>query len=441
MDDHGVVARLLDKYLAPKNSVLAETLARQVGDTSPLFKKLSPSESDGLIKVLEGQLRQVMNDEHDTLVRALDPLAEDGAVARFLRSLREELKGADEDRAKQLSTALAALNANDENSLINRLIRETDRSRRALLHAVNPSSPDSPMAIMKHTLTTLLKDQAQSQSELLSQQHDRQERFEKEVREVLVRIEARRTQDQKSPRGGLDFEDAVVDFLAAAVQGAPCVIDATGNTLGLKTRCKKGDAVVRFTGESAFAGAGVVFEAKRDAGYTAQKALDELDAARSNRNATAGVFVMARSHAPEAFPRFARHGNNVLVTWDESDPASDPYLHAAVTLGLALVTRGKTIGDKGELEALRDIEGRVENELSRLQRMEKHTESIRRNSDELGEEIRKAQKQLEVLLSKTKSTLKALNIELREEHVERASPIALSRDSLQKAAASTVSSP
>jgi hypothetical protein len=51
-------------------------------------------------------------------VRALDPLAEDGAVARFLKSLRDELKGADEDRAKQLASALNALDANDQNSLI-----------------------------------------------------------------------------------------------------------------------------------------------------------------------------------------------------------------------------------------------------------------------------------------------------------------------------------
>jgi hypothetical protein len=433
LDDQGLLARLLDKYLAPKNSVLAETLARQVGETSPLFKKLSPSDSEGLVKVLEAQLGKVMDEEHGALVRALDPLVEDGAVARFLRSLREELKGADEDRAKQLSTALAALNANDENSLITRLVRETDRARRAVLHAVNPSAPDSPMAMMTQTLTSLLKEHAQTQDELLRRHEQRQERFEKEVREVLARLEAKRVLELRSPRGGLDFEDAVVGFVTAAVGGAPCLVDVTGNTSGLRSRCKKGDAVVRFTAESAFAGAGVVFEAKHDASYTTQKALDELDTARMNRNAAAGVFVMAMSHAPETFPRFARYGSNVLVTWDEGDSTSDPYLHAAILLGLALVTRGKTIGDEGDLEALRDIEGRIESELSRLQRMEKHNESIRRNSDEIGDEIRKAQKQLDTLLSKAKSTLRALKIELVEEDVERASPIVLGSDSLTQA--------
>ena len=76
--------------------------------------------------------------------------------------------------------------------------------------------------------------------------------FEKEVREALVRIETKRTQDQKTTRGGLDFEDAVVAFVRAATQGAPCVFEATGATAGVG-RSKKGDALVRFTEESAFA--------------------------------------------------------------------------------------------------------------------------------------------------------------------------------------------
>jgi hypothetical protein len=90
VDDQGVLARLLDTYLAPQNSVLAQSLARQVGENSPLFKKLSPTDSEGLVKVLEAQVRAIMSEGRAELVRALDPLAEDGAIARFLRSLREE---------------------------------------------------------------------------------------------------------------------------------------------------------------------------------------------------------------------------------------------------------------------------------------------------------------------------------------------------------------
>lgn len=426
VDDQGVLARLLEKYLAPNNSMLSQTLARQVGEASPLFKKLSPTESEGLVQVLETQLRQVMADEHDELVRALDPLAEDGAVSRFLKSLREELKGADEDRAKQLESALAALDANDENSLISQLVRESNRARQMLMSAVNPDAPDSPMAIMKNSLTTLLKEHAVQQSALLEQQQERQKKFEGEVREALTRLETRRVMDQKTPRGGIDFEDVVAGFVASAVRGAPCVVEASGNATGALARCKKGDVVVRFTPESAYAGSAVVFEAKRDASYTAQKALEELDAARKNRGASAGVFIMAKSHAPDTFPRFSRYGNNVLTVWDDQDPASDPYLHAAVLLGVGLVTRSKTVGDAGDVTAIHDLESRIENELNRLAKMEKHNESIKKSADNISEEIRKAQKALDLMLRNAKTTLRALNIELAEEAAERSSPIALS---------------
>jgi hypothetical protein len=430
--DQGVLARLLDKYLAPQNSVLAESLARHVGETSPLFKKLSPTDSSGLIKLLETQLRGVMEQSHDELVRALDPLA-DGAVARFLRSLRDELKGADEDREKQLSAALAALDANDERSLLSRLVRETNQAHQEVLAAVNPNAPGSPMALLQDSLTKLLQDQAAAQSSFAKRQDERQTFFEKEVREALARIETKRTQDQKSTRGGVEFEDAVASFVRSAVQGAPCVFDVTGATAGVG-RCKKGDAVLRFTAESAFAQAAVVFEAKRDGTYTVQKALDELDAARKNRDAGAGVFVMARSHASDLFPRFARYGNNVLVVWDEQDASSDSYLHAAIMVGMALVARSRTAGDAGEIAALRDVDARIEAELARVEKMEKHAEAIRKNTDGISDELRKAQKALDLLLRKAQSTLKALNIELHDEAAERGSPIALSNGSLQAAA-------
>lgn len=432
VDDHGVLARLLEKYLGPQNSVLAEALAKQVGETSPLFRKLNPAESTGLVKVLEAQLRAVMGESHAELVRALDPLAEDGAVARFLKSLRDELRGADEDRQKQLSAALAALDANDETSLLSRLVRETHCARQEVLTAVNPDAPSSPMAILKGSLTRLLQEQASTQLDLAKRQEERQSLFEKEVREALARIETRRAQDQKTTRGGFDFEDAVLSFVREATQGAPCVFDVTGATAGVG-RCKKGDAVLRFTSESAFAGAGVVFEAKHDGTYTVQKALDELDAARKNRDAVAGVFVMARSHASDVFPRFARYGSNVLVTWNEQDPATDAWLHAAILLGMALVTRARTAGDAGDIAALRDIEARIEGELGRLEKMEKHSDAIRKNVDGIGDEIRKAQKSLELLLRKAQSTLRALNVEVSDEPAEASSPITLPKASLEAA--------
>jgi hypothetical protein len=278
------------------------------------------------------------------------------------------------------------------------------------------------MAVLKTSLTTLLEKQGAQQLDLARRQGERQEQFEKEVRGALARIETKRAHDLKSPRGGLAFEEAVVQFVARASAGAPCAFDSTGSTAGIG-RSKKGDAVLRFTAESAYAGAGVVFEAKREHGYTPRRALEELDLACKNRGASAGVFVLARSHADESFRRFARYGSNVLVVWDEEDPATDPYFEAAVFLGMALVARAKTLAAPGDVAALRDVEARIERELERLDRTEKHNLAIQRGSEGIAEEIRKGRSALAGLLDKARSTLRALNVELRDEAAERESPL------------------
>ena len=94
------------------------------------------------------------------------------------------------------------------------------------------------------------------------------------------------------------------------------------------------------------------------------------------------------------------------------------------------MTRANAAGDEGDLEALRDIEGRITSELSRLDKMRKSNDSIRKNSDAIGEEIRKAENALDLLLRKAKCTLTALNVELSEESEERTSPITFAKGSL-----------
>jgi chromosome segregation ATPase len=92
---------------------------------------------------------------------------------------------------------------------------------------------------------------------------------------------------------------------------------------------------------------------------------------------------------------------------------------------MALVTRSRTTGDAGDISALRDIEARIEAELARLDKMEKHSDAIRKNVDGISDEIRKAQKALDLLLRNAQSTLRALNVEVHDEETERGSPIGL----------------
>lgn len=433
--DGGELARTMEKYLSPEHGALARTLAKELGENSPLLKKLSPTDNEGIVHVLEGRIRQALEQNQLAVTKALDPLAQDGAVARFLTTLRKDMEKADNDRSKQLTLVTKALDANDEASLLSRLMRETQSARVAFVRAMNPDEPGSPLAVLKTSLTALLDKHAKSQAEAMIAIEDRQQKLDQYIRDSVARLEERRRGDARSARGGTNFEEVALRFIQRAVQGAPVVADSTGGSIGSRPGCKVGDQVLRFSAESVYVGAALVVEVKHDASYTVSKALAELEVARSNRGAQVGLFVMARSHAPSGFPEMARYGNDILVIWDAEDEGTDPYLHAGVILGLALASRQQRPVDEGDVKALADVEHRVHQELARHEKMKKLAERIRKDAEDLGDELRKGGDKLNLLLRNAKETLKALNVELAVADEERSTPMMLPAASLIQARA------
>lgn len=415
--DRGALAGVLERFVGP-SSVLAQTLAKNVGAESEIFKRLSPTDSEGLVKVIEGRLGEVLARSQHEIGRALDPLVPDGALAKMLRQLREDVASAGQGQATQLQAAMSALDANDERSAISRMLREASQARRELLGALNPRDPSTPLGAIEATVRGLLEGQASTLAKFREEVCERQQRLDQEVREAFARLETRRRIDARAPEGGRAFEDLVGEFIAERVRHAPLLFEPVGTSGGKR---RVGDFVVRHTAEGVFAGAALVVEAKHDASYTVPKTLAELDEARAARGASAGLMVMAMSHAKATFPRFARHGQNVLVCWDPDDPSSDAWLDAALTLGLYLVGRSRT-ADSGNLQALADIEKRIAAELERIDRLEKHNRKVADGSDGIATELRKARKELQALLGDAKATLRALDVTL-DERLERESPL------------------
>ena len=134
--------------------------------------------------------------------------------------------------------------------------------------------------------------------------------------------------------------------------------------MGRVRHCKKGDAVIELGAESVAAGARIVIEAKEDRTYTTKRALDELHAARDNREAAVGVFVFSRKTAPVGLEGLTRVGQDVLVVWDADVPANDVLLDAALHVARALSIRGARQEEEGAMlgnlePAVRAIEKRV----------------------------------------------------------------------------------
>jgi hypothetical protein len=421
----GTLPALLERHIGQENSVLVQTLVKHVGEQSPLFKKLSPTDSEGLLQLMSERLQQAMEDQNRAFQKALDPQSEGGAIQCFFHGLTEKLKSAEDDQAKQLKIALAALDTTKEDSLLNQLRRDTSAAREQLLQAINPAAEGSPLAIIHTSLVERLEHHAKSQSAQLEEARKLATEFQRDLRAAVERIEVRRHEELRSSRGGRIFEDAALDFIQEAVGGTGYVIENTSSTAGLRPACKVGDAVIHFPAEHAFHGARVVVEIKHDKNYTVSAALAEMETARANRDACAGIFIMAKTHAVAGFPPFMRFGKDVVVIWDPENPATDPYLRCALQLGLGLAVRHRSVAADGDLQALQKIEQRIGKEVQRLQDIQEASTKIRKQVETIDALAKTGADKLQKLLEDAQQTLLALKVELREDEVEREAPIGL----------------
>ena len=137
------------------------------------------------------------------------------------------------------------------------------------------------------------------------------------------------------------------------------MLDAVGETAGVIPRCKVGDFVVTLGPESAASGAAIVVEAKAREGYTLKSTLKEADEARRNRGASVCLFVHAARTAPAGLPELHRWGQDVVVVWDDDDPATDVRLKAAYLVAKALAVRSGR-QDRQDAASLAEMDAAIE---------------------------------------------------------------------------------
>jgi hypothetical protein len=425
LKNDGELARTLATYLAPGSGELARTLARELGEQSPLLRRLSPTDTEGVVVMIERSVQATLQQHQARLDQQLDPLAPEGGVARLLAALRREMETGNKDTVEKLAAATRALDTGDEHSMINCLRRESEKATHTIRHEMNADAPGSALALLKSSLSAQLDGHIKRQDEERRASEERQRKMVDDFREAMARFDERKLAESQSTRGGLAFEDAVADQVHVLTRGSTVIVDAVGTTVGHRAGCKVGDLVVRHGPDTLYAGSALVIEAKREKGYTVTRALQELDTARQNRGATAGLFVMSRSHVPAGFGGFRVFGNDVLVVWDAEDPSTNAYLDASLVIGLLLAARGRRQGDPGQIDALADIEARIAKEIERHEAMRSHVDGIQRHAEALQKELSTSDKKLKTLADNARKTLKALNVEQTDIAEERKSPIGL----------------
>jgi hypothetical protein len=350
----GELESLLVAHVGADDSILARSLTTHLGEGSPIFRLLSPTDANGLRAQLGKTIEDALADQRKHILREFSLDQKDSALSRLV----------------------AEFSLDDDRSALSRLSKMLTATSEQIGKNLTLDDDTSALARLKRELASTIDQLARDNLE-----------FHAQVREALARLDTRRKEEARTTRHGIAFEDQLGALLADEAQRLGDIHEATGETTGAIKQCKKGDHVVELGADSAAANARIVWEAKEKQDYSLRAALEEIEEARRNRQAQVGVFVFSRKAAPEAIEPLQRHGTNVVVVWDADDPASDLVVRAAYSLARALAVRERRT-DRESLAAIAEIERAargVEKQIGYLDDVRKWAETVKGHGEKIAE--------------------------------------------------------
>lgn len=351
----GELEQLLRRQVGQQDSELCKTLTSHFGSDSPLMKVLSPKESEGLLKTLAETLQTALSEQRKRVLDEFSLDNQEGALSRLVKKLTDSHGLVNQDLQKKIDVVVKEFSLDAEDSALSRLVKRVTVAQQTISAEFSLDNENSALSRMsKHLKTTsdtidnnLTLDKEGSALfrlrrelfDLLGKHSETNQKFQEEVKQALEAMKIRRAEAQRSPVHGKEFEQVVYDWVLADCQRSGDVAEFTGNTVGTIKNCKIGDVVIEMGPDHAAACARIVVESKDKEGFLLRKAREEIDVARKNREAGIGLFVFAKTTAPEGMSPFQRFGDDLFVIWDQNDPHSDLYLQAALMVARALCTR------------------------------------------------------------------------------------------------------
>lgn len=352
--EDGELERLLRAHVGGNDSLLARSLAAHLGEGSPVFRLLSPTDANGLRAQLTKTIAEALADQRQHILREFSLDRKDSALSRLF----------------------AEFSLDDDTSAMSRLSKMLAATGEQIGKNLTLDDESSALARLKRELLGTIDQLARGNVE-----------FQAQMREALARLDTRKKDEARTTRHGFAFEEQLGALLADESQRLGDLHEATGETTGAIKQCKKGDHVVELGSESAAAHARIVWEAKEKQGYSLRAALEEIDEARRNRRAQVGVFVFSSKTAPEGLEPMQRYGSDVVVVWNAEDPASDIVVRAAYSLARALAVREQRT-DRESLATIAEIDHAargIERQIGYLAEVRKWAETVKGHGEKIAE--------------------------------------------------------
>jgi hypothetical protein len=407
----GDLDEVLRRQVGHDDSFLAKTLAAHFGPESPLMKRLSPNEAEGLLAALRETFGKQLDMQREAVLKEFSLNNSDGALTRLVNQLTENQGKLTHTLQQKIETVVKEFSLNDDNSALSTLVKRVTDAQKLISGEFSLDNENSALnkltKALKSTDTaihdnlTLDNDQSalsRLRKEIvtvLEGQVEKNRAFQEEVKVALATITAKRG-EAHSTHHGLGFEAALEEFVQRECQKCGDLLEATGNKFGLLQR-KIGDFVLELGPDNVAAKARIVIEAKEDKGYDLKKSQLEIEEGRKNRDAKVGLFVYSRLTAPEGIESLSRVGNDVFVVWDYEDPQTDVFLKTALTLAKALCIRIAQVQQKQAVDfaeidqAILEIGKRSKS----LDEINTWSQTIVKSGEKIQEHVRKAQKALD----------------------------------------------
>ena len=379
VQEDGELERLIRGQIEGDGSVLVRTLDSHVGRKSPLMQTLNPDSAVGLITQLTKSTEDTLDTQRERILTEFSLDNKEGALSRLIDELKESHGEVSVALQERIDAVTAEFSLDKEDSALSRLVERVEKAQGQISKEFSLDEEGSALARMRSELLASIEKQRETN-----------EKFQGDVIERLADMTARKQESERSTRHGKEFEVAVFDYVSERSQLAGDIATHVGETTDIIRNNKKGDIEVKLGQEHVAAGAKIVVEAKQDASYTLQKALDELKGARENRGADVGIFVFSKRTVNDEISPFFRQGNDVVVVWDSEDPGSDAYLDAGPSVAKALSVRAKAHGEEvgPDLEAMEKAILEVERQARGLGEIDTWTNTIKSNSDKILDRVR-----------------------------------------------------
>lgn len=354
--------------------VMSDTLARHVGNTSPLMALLTPDDSNRFLAALKGNVEATLSAQTGQVLKEFSLDNPEGALSRLVRELGETHGTLTENLQERIDEVVGEFSLDSPESALSRLVGRVEQAQRTISAEFSLDAENSALARMRRELMGVLDTHREQAGA-----------FQQQVLAALEAMKARKETAARSTTHGHEFQNEVFRFIEELSRKAGDVAEDVGDSSGAISRSKVGDAVITLGPDCAAAGSRIVVEAKESGGYSLKSTLEESEVARKNREAEVGLFVHSRRTAPGGLEAISRYGNDIIVLWDAEDESTDAYLKAGLMIARAIAVRARTQADSQahDIKAMENCVAEILRQANQIEDIATWTNTIKSNAEKV----------------------------------------------------------